>query len=135
MSPLVAFALAAAAHAGFMLTVTVLVYPALVEVGRDAWDTAHARHSRRIVPVVGLVYAALLGTGGALVLDGPDALGWVALALTAGALAVTAVAAAPLHGRLRADTDDLRHRLLVVDRVRCALAVAGSLAATAALTA
>jgi hypothetical protein len=135
MTPATAFALVAAAHAGFQLTVTVLVYPALVEVGPAAWDLAHARHSRRIVPLVAVLYAGLLGTGGALVLDGPEALGWVGLVATAVALATTAVAAAPLHGRLRADTDDLRRRLLVVDRVRCAGAVVGAVAAVAALVA
>ncbi|MFC5009758.1 hypothetical protein [Nocardioides plantarum] len=133
MTPAIAFALVAAAHAGFQVTVTTLVYPALVEVGPAAWDTAHARHSRRIVPLVALLYAGLVGSGGVLVLDGPDVLGWVGLVATAGALATTAVAAAPLHGRLRADTDDLRHRLLLVDRLRCSGAVLGALAATASL--
>lgn len=133
MTPEAAFAVAAGVHAGFQLTVTVLVYPALVEVGPQAWDGAHARHSRRITPLVGLVYAALLGTGTVLTLDGPGTWGWVALAATAGALGTTAVAAAPLHGRLRSDTDDLRRGLLAVDRVRCAFAVMGAVAAVAAL--
>ncbi len=133
MTPEVAFALVAAAHAGFQVTVTTLVYPALVEVGPAAWDDAHARHSRRIVPLVALLYAGLVATGVALVVHGPTVLGWVGLAGVAVALATTAVAAAPLHGRLRADTDDLRARLLVVDRVRCAGAVVGAVAAFAAL--
>ena len=132
MTATTAFALAAALHAGFQLTVTVLVYPALAEVPPDRWTVAHARHSRRIAPLVGVVYAALLASGAAAVLDGPGPLGWVALALTAGALAVTATLAAPLHGRLTPDTDDLRSRLLTVDRARCAFAVAGALAAAAA---
>lgn len=133
MSPDVAFALAAAAHAGFQVTVTVLVYPALVEIGRAGWTVAHERHSRRIVAIVAVVYAALLATGVRLLLAGPDVLGWVALAATAGALAVTALAAAPLHGRLGPDDDALRRRLLVVDRVRCAAAVAGAVAAVCAV--
>lgn len=127
------FAVASAAHAGFQLTVTVLVYPALVEVGRAAWDTAHARHSRRIVPLVVLLYGALLATGAWTLAAGPGAWGWAALAATVGALATTAVGAAPIHGRLSADSDDLRQRLLVVDRLRCAFAVAGAVAATLAL--
>lgn len=133
MSPVVAFALVAAAHAGFQLTVTVLVYPALVEVGRDAWDGAHARHSRRIVGLVALLYAGLLGAGAVLVADGPDVLGWVALVAAAGALATTAGFAAPIHGRLRAESDGLRRTLLLVDRVRCAFAVAAAVAAGAAI--
>ncbi|MCW2816449.1 MAG: hypothetical protein JWN84_3904 [Nocardioides sp.] len=133
MSPLVAFALVAAAHAGFQLTVTVLVYPALVEVERSAWDGAHGRHSRRIVPLVALLYAGLVGTGGVLVADGPGVLGWVALAAAAGALATTAGFAAPIHGRLRAESDVLRRTLLLVDWVRCAFAVVSAVAAVVAL--
>lgn len=133
MSPLEGFAVATAAHAGFQLTVTVLVYPALVEVDRSAWDLAHERHSRRIVGLVALLYAALLATGAWLVADGPGAWAWAGLAATAGALATTAVGAAPIHGRLTAESDDLRRRLLLVDRLRCAFAVAGAVAASAAL--
>ena len=46
-------------HAGFQATVTLLVYPALAEVPPERWHDAHQRHSRRIVPLVGLVYVSL----------------------------------------------------------------------------
>lgn len=133
-----AFAIAAALHAGFQLTVTVLVYPALAEVPADGWARAHDRHSRRITPLVGLVYAALLVAGVVAVLDGPGAAGWVGLAATAVALGVTATLAAPIHGRLGqrgAGDDELVRRLLLVDRVRCAGAVVGAVAAALAVLA
>ena len=133
MSAVVAFALAAALHAGFQATVTVLVYPVLGARGPEEWRGAHDRHSRAIAPLVGVVYLALLATGGVLVAAGPDPAGWVALALTAAALATTAAAAAPTHGRLAARDDALVARLLVVDRWRCALAVAGAAAAVVAV--
>jgi hypothetical protein len=129
----VAFALATALHAGFQLTVTVLVYPALASRDAAAWRTHHDRHSRGITPLVGLVYAALVGSGVALVLAGPDLAGWVALAATAVALGVTATLAAPTHGRLTTRDDALVARLLVVDRWRCAAAVVGAVAAVAAV--
>lgn len=132
MSAAAAFALASAAHAGFQVTVTVLVYPALAAVDAERWAAAHAAHSRRITPLVGVVYGALVVTGAALVLAGPGAAGWVALAGAAGAVAVTATLAAPLHGRLGVRDDVRVRRLLRVDRLRCGLAVAGAVAAVVA---
>jgi hypothetical protein len=134
---LTAFALAAALHAGFQLTVTAIVYPALVEVDDDRWPLAHERHSRRITAVVAVVYGALVLTGAWLVVEGPSSLGWGALVATAAALAVTAGLAAPLHGRLGREpaTAALRHRLLVVDRVRCVGALLGAALAAAAVLA
>jgi hypothetical protein len=133
VSAVVAFALAAALHAGFQATVTVLVYPVLGERTAAEWRAAHDRHSRAITPLVGAVYVALLVTGGLLVAAGPDAAGWAALALTAGALATTAAVAAPTHGRLTSRDAALVARLLVADRWRCALAVAGAVAAVVAV--
>jgi hypothetical protein len=49
---------AAALHAGFQLTVTAIVYPALASTPVDDWAEAHDRHSRRITPVVAVVYGA-----------------------------------------------------------------------------
>ncbi|WP_107772028.1 hypothetical protein [Nocardioides sediminis] len=129
MSAVVAFAVASALHAGFQLTVTVLVYPVLGARSAAEWRPAHDRHSRSIAPLVGVVYLAVLVTGGLLVAAGPDLLGWLGLALTAAALATTAAVAAPLHGRLDARDDALVARLLVADRWRCAFAVLGAAAA------
>ncbi|MBZ5735936.1 hypothetical protein K8Z61_15690 [Nocardioides sp. TRM66260-LWL] len=127
---------ACALHAGFQSVVTVLVYPALAEVPTAGWRTAHDRHSRRITPIVGAVYAAVLAACGlALARTDPDAGLVLALGGTGLALATTALAAAPLHGRLGALADPAERgplvaRLLVVDRVRWAgtlIALAGAL--------
>lgn len=133
MSPVVAFALASALHAGFQLTVTVLAYPVLGGRHPDEWKAAHARHSRAIVPLVVVVYAALVLTGGLLVAAGPDGAGWLALAGAAAALIVTAAVAAPTHGRLTDRDDALVARLLMADRWRCACAVGGAVMALVAV--
>jgi formate-dependent nitrite reductase membrane component NrfD len=125
---------ATALHAGFQATVTLLVYPALVEVPDDRWATAHALHSRRITPLVGVVYVVLaVACAGALLDDPGSAASWVAGVGAAGAALATATVAAPTHGLLSAGrTPALARRLLVADRVRlgCALlALAGGLLA------
>ena len=58
--PLVAVAVAAALHAGFQVTVSLLVYPVLLGSGED-WRRRHDAHSRAIVPLVAVTYGALLG--------------------------------------------------------------------------
>lgn len=96
--------LVAAAHLGFQLTVAQVVYPALRDVGDggdEAWSAAHRRHSRRIAPLVGVLYVLLVAALTWTTASEPTATGtW--LALLGGALAVltTAVLAAPMHGRL-----------------------------------
>ncbi|WP_295696799.1 hypothetical protein [Lapillicoccus sp.] len=119
---LVALAVAAALHLGFQLAVTVLVYPALARVAPGDWSTSHDAHSRRIVPLVGLTYAALLGSGVWALAAAPLSVGLVvALVGAATALLTTTFAAAPLHGRLGGGHDPaLVTRLLRVDRVRAA---------------
>jgi hypothetical protein len=130
VSAATAFALAAALHTGFQVTVTVLVYPALAGRSEQEWAAAHARHSQAITPLVGVVYAALVGTGAALVVSGPGPAGWVALAAETAAILVTATVAAPIHGRLvRGREQRTVVRLLVADRWRCAAAVVGLVAA------
>jgi hypothetical protein len=121
----VALLVATAGHAGFQLTVTLLVYPALVGVRPADWTTSHGAHSRRITPLVAVLYAAALTAGVGAVLSSPRSPGvWVAALGTAGALLVTAAAAGPTHGRLAAGrTDALVSRLLAADRIRLLLAL------------
>ncbi len=133
MSAVVAFALASALHAGFQLTVTVLVYPVLAGRGAAEWRVAHARHSRAIAPLVAVVYGALVVVGGWLVVEGPDLVGWMALTAALATFALTAAAAAPTHGRLTDRDDALVTRLLVADRWRCACAVACAVLAIVAV--
>lgn len=131
--PAVALLVASALHLGFQLAVTGLVYPALARVGADGWRTAHAAHSRRIVPLVVLTYGLLLLALGWLLLAGPRT-AWlgVAAAGTALSFVTTALAAAPTHGRLAAGRDPgLVARLLRVDRWRTVgalVAVVGAVA-------
>jgi hypothetical protein len=115
-----------ALHAGFQLTVTLVVYPALAALTPEGWPAGHARHSRLITPVVVLVYAAALaGCAAGLTHDG--GLGTSALvvsvAATVTAFALTAFGAAPLHARLVDRHAVLLRRLLLVDRLRSVAAV------------
>lgn len=124
---------ATAVHLGFQATVTLLVYPALARVPAAGWADAHRAHSRAVTPVVVVVYGALVLSGGWALLSRPGGWTGVALAAVAVALLVTAVAAAPAHGRLGAGHDAGRiRRLLAVDRVRAVAAAVAFAAAFAA---
>jgi hypothetical protein len=123
---------AAALHAGFQLTVTAIVYPALASTADHDWAAAHGRHSRRIAPVVAPVYGAAVVACALAATADPSPGTWVAVAGTAVAIVVTATVAAPLHGRLDTRDPALLARLLAADRVRCVstcLALAGALGA------
>lgn len=125
-----ALLLATAVHAGFQLTVTAVVYPALSRVPPEHWPDAHRAHSRAITPLVVLVYGLLVVAGAWAVVAGPD--GWTLIALGAAAIAmlVTAVRAAPTHRRLGAGHDPERIRaLLRADRIRSLAAVVAVIAA------
>lgn len=132
----VALLAATGLHAGFQATVTALIYPALARVRPEDWSAAHDTHSRSITPLVAVVYGAAVVSSAGAVWQSPDSVGVRVAALgTAGAVLVTAAAAAPTHGRLgRGRTPELVARLLVADRVRlgCALvAFAGAVVAAA----
>ena len=125
---------ATAVHAGFQLTVTCLVYPALARVGPTEFARAHAAHSRAIVPLVGLVYgAAVVAVVGTVVGAPRSVLAWSAAGATAGAVLVTAFRAAPLHGRLgrHGPEPDLVRSLILTDRVRTLFALLALVAAMA----
>ena len=134
----VALLVVAATHAGFQLTVTVLVYPALAATPPDDWARAHDRHSRRIAPLVFLVYGGFVVTGVWAVASEPLSTPLAATLVQAAAtVLLTGALAAPLHGRLgvEASRPELLRRLLRVDRARAVLAVVTLLtAAAAALT-
>jgi hypothetical protein len=98
--------LVAAAHLGFQLTVSLVVYPALREVDADAWPVAHAHHSRRIAPLVGALYVPLVLVLASAAVAEPEASGtWLALVGGAVSVVTTAAIAAPLHGRLGTATE------------------------------
>ena len=127
-----ALLVATAVHAGFQLTVSCVVYPALAAVPASLWSRSHDQHSRRITPLVGVLYLGVVtAVVGALATD-PAAWTWVAAAATVLALGLTAAAAVPLHRRLAGGHDPaLVGRLLVVDRLRTTSAVAALVAAVA----
>ncbi|GEP35728.1 hypothetical protein NSZ01_34960 [Nocardioides szechwanensis] len=132
--PALAMVVAAALHAGFQLTVTLLVYPVLVSAPTAAWDDAHARHSRLVVPLVLLSYGGLVGAGTWLLAVDRAPAALAAVAPAAACVLVTALGAAPIHGRLRRPDPRLLRRLLVVDRVRAGAAVLSVAAAVMAAT-
>ena len=124
---------AAAAHLGFQVTVTAVVYPALARVPVPQWPAAHGAHSRAITPVVAAVYGSLLATGAWALWSGPSPWTWATLAATAAAMLVTAFAAAPTHGRLGQGHDPRRIRFLLrADRLRTVAAAVALFAALAA---
>lgn len=126
----VALVAATAIHADFQLTVSCLVYPALSEVPTESWTRLDAQHSRRIVPLVAIVYLAVLGTSVGALLSHPVVLTVVAVGASAVVLGVTALVAAPLHGRLAVGRDpELIRRLLCADRIRTTFAVTSLAAA------
>jgi hypothetical protein len=121
---------AAMLHLGFQLTVSSVVYPALADEPETRWREAHDGHSRRITPVVVVVYGALAAACGWALFTGPGL--WTAVAIGAAAVAalLTAFGAAPAHGRLgRGWSRPLLTRLLLIDRARAAAAVVCAVAA------
>jgi hypothetical protein len=127
---------ATALHAGFQLTVTVLVYPVLAATPPRAFARSHTLHSRRIVPVVGLVYVVLAASCLWLLVAGPRTPATLAAcALSAVAAGVTTLVAAPTHGRLgtHGPRPSLLRQLVRSDRLRCVAAVAALVAAVVAV--
>ena len=124
---------AAALHAGFQLTVTVVVYPALARTPAAVWPQAHAAHCRRTGAVVALVYGTLLAAWVRVLLAGELPGSWVAAVGSLLTVATTATVAAPTHTRLGREgpRPDLLRRLLRADRVRllgAGLTLGGALA-------
>ena len=133
---LVALLAATTLHLGFQLTVTALVYPALARVRPEDWSPSHDAHSRAVVPLVVLSYAALLSTLAWSLATAPVTAGLLLAAAGIGlALGTTAVVAAPLHGRLGRDGpgDKAIRRLLAADRVRTVGAITAAAGALLAL--
>ncbi len=119
-----AFLVATSVQAGFLATVTMLVYPELARVRATHWRQAHDRHRRSIVPMMAVIYVAVAGAGAWWLAVDWSTLAAVAVTVAVLSMAVTAVLAAPLHRRLVRRDDGLIDRLLRVDRMRTVLAVA-----------
>jgi hypothetical protein len=124
-----ALLVATAAHAGFQLAVTLVVYPALAATLPEHWATTHTTHSRRI-PLVGVLYAGLLVAAAGALVTGPNQATVVAAVAALLAIGLTATVAGPLHVRLGRGRDErLLHRLRRVDRMRTVAAVVALVAA------
>ena len=65
------FLIAAALYAGFQITIRLLVYPQLARVPAAAFVAYEAAHQRLVSRVVGPLFAALVLTVAALVIDRP----------------------------------------------------------------
>jgi hypothetical protein len=129
----VALVAATAVHAGFQVTVSRLVYPALAAVPPQSWATGHALHSRRITPLVAVIYLLVLVTVAGALVGSRTGATLVAAGASLAVLAVTALLAAPLHRRLGQGHDPaLLHRLTRVDRWRSVGAVVALAAALVA---
>lgn len=128
-----AFLVAVSVHAGFVATITMLVYPVLVRVRAVHWRQDHDRHRRMIVPMVAVIYLAVAGTGAWWLAVDWSTLGVIAVVLALLSMAVTALLAAPLHRRLVRRDDRLLDRLVRVDRMRTVLAVAALAVAVGAV--
>jgi hypothetical protein len=130
----IALVAATAVHLGFQLVVTFLVYPAFAEVPDSHWQRYHAAHSRRITPLVGVVYGALVAASGWALVADPGAATFVAVGAAGVAIATTAAVAAPAHGRLTAQRGERDLRVLVAaDRGRAVAALVAFVAAAAAV--
>ena len=130
-----AFLVSASVHAGFLVAITTLVYPALARVRAAHWRQAHDRHRRSIMPVIVITYVAVAGAGAWWLVVDWSTLAAIAVALALLSMALTALVAARLHRRLVRRDDALLDQLLRIDRVRTLLAAASVAVAVAAVLA
>ena len=136
----VAFAVSAALYTGFQWTIRVLVYPQFARVGRSDFPAFERSHQRLVSYAVGPLFVALGLTALALVGRPPAGVArweaFLAIVPVGVILGATALLAVPLHGRLSTGFDEATHRrLLAVDSLRLAAAVAATVAAVVVLVA
>lgn len=107
-----AHALSATAYAAFQWTVHLVVYPQMGLVDPTAAPAYVRAHQRRVVWLVAPLFTALVATTGALLVTAPGPASAVCAACTAVVLAVTGLAAVPLHSTLSRAWDPRAHRRL-----------------------
>lgn len=115
-------------YAGFQWTIRVLVYPQFARVDPRDFPRYERSHQRRVSVAVGPLFVALAGSALAVVAHGPAGVPTLyrlaAVAPVGAVLAITAILAVPLHGRLEAGFDPKVHRrLLAVDSARLVAAL------------
>ncbi|MGN6245595.1 MAG: DUF1772 domain-containing protein [Motilibacteraceae bacterium] len=132
MSSLLAWhLLLTAAYAGFQWTIQLLVYRQFPLVPPEKFPAYEQAHQTRVSYVVGPLFLGLVVTTGLLLVERPDGTPWAAAVgaavLLAGILAVTALAAVPLHARLGHEFSETAWRaLLRWDLARAVLATANA---------
>lgn len=129
-----AYALAAAAYAGFQLTIRCVVYPQFARVPAAVFPPFEQAHQRLVTPLVGVLFGALALTTAGLLVVGPRGHGVAAALLFGALLAVTGLGAVPEHGRLARGFEPAAYRrLLRWDGLRVVLALAQLITGLAAV--
>ena len=136
----VAYVVSAALYTGFQWTIRVLVYPQFTRVRWEDFPDYERSHQRFVSLAVGPLFVALGLTALALVGRPPAGVArweaFLAIVPVGVILAVTALLAVPLHGRLSTGFDGAVHRrLLAVDTIRLVAAAAATAAGIAVLVA
>jgi len=102
----------AAALAGLIVTIQVVHYPLFALVGADEWPRYGAEHRRRITWLAGPLMLANDVLAVVLLADS-SALRVLNACLVGGALALTGLVFAPMHGRIETRASEPAVRLLV----------------------
>ncbi len=90
----------AAALAGLIWTVQLVLYPLFALVGASEWQPYGAEHRRRITWVAAPLMLSSVGVAIILALQEPSRLSALNAALAVGVFVLTGLVFAPLHGRL-----------------------------------
>lgn len=119
---------ATAAYAGFQSTVQVLVYRQFPAVPADAFPAYEAEHSRRITPLVGVLFAGCAVSTVLLFVLRPQGVPLAGIVVSAALFAVvlgaTALLAVPEHRQLGIGfRPDAFYRLLRADLIRTGAAM------------
>ena len=97
----------AAALAGLIWTVQLVLYPLFALVGASEWERYGAQHRRRITWLAAPLMLASVGVAVVLALEDGSGLSVLNAALALGVFLLTGLVFAPLHGRVVVLLDEL----------------------------
>lgn len=103
----------AAALAGLIWTVQLVLYPLFALVGAVEWQSYGAEHRRRITWLAAPLMLSSVGVAMVLVLDDVSGLSALNAVLAVGMFVLTGLVFAPLHGRLEREASRRAIGLLV----------------------
>lgn len=103
----------AAALAGLIWTVQLVLYPLFALVGAVEWRSYGAEHRRRITWLAAPLMLSSVGVAMVLVLDDVSGLSALNAVLAVGMFVLTGLVFAPLHGRLEREASRRAIGLLV----------------------